>query len=476
MTAKKEQRQITISPTTRIEGHGKVTILLDESGNVSDAHFHATEIRGFEQFLRGMETDRLPFIISRICGVCSTAHVIASAKAIENGYNVEITETAKKLRELLLMGQVITNNSLVFFFLVLPDFYFKLEEDPSKRNIFEIMRENPELGKKALELKMFGTQILQAVGRREIHVVSVIPGGIIRPLKENEKNFLLDKGKKALELAQTAVLLGKELFERRWDEFKSIAAIKSHYMGLVQNDMLSFHEGNLRIISPTGEKVAEFHPENCLDYIEEKRLGWTYAKFAYLKSLGWPKGTLKVGPTSRMNVIGDILTPLAKTEFREFRIRFGRLVHETLLFDYARLIELLYACERAIELLEDKKIMKTDLRVKVVPKEGVGIGVVEAPRGTLVHQYVLDKSGKTKNIKLIIPTQINNMAINESVKDAAKEFIKSGEVKPGLLNSVEMVIRAYDPCIKCAARNLTNQGFLTIEVRNKEGEIVKKLS
>jgi F420-non-reducing hydrogenase large subunit len=475
MTTAKELRQITISPTTRIEGHGKVTILLDETGNVSDAHFHVTEIRGFEQFLRGMETDRLPFIISRICGVCSTAHIIASSKAIENGYNVEITETAKKLRELLLMGQTITNHALVFFFLVLPDFYFKLGEDPSKRNIFEIMRQNPELGRKALELKMFGTQILQAVGRREIHVVSVIPGGIIRPLKESERIYLLEKGKRVLEIAQTAVLLGKELFERRWDEFKSIESIKSHYMGLVKNDMLNFHEGKLRIISPVGENVADFHSEDCFDYIEEKRLGWTYAKFAYLKSIGWSEGTLKVGSTSRMNIIGDISTPLARIEFREFRIRFGRLAHETLLFDYARLIELLYACERAIELLKDKDITKTDLRVKVMPKESIGIGVVEAPRGTLVHHYVLDKAGKTKNIKLIIPTQINNAAINQSVKNTAKEFIKSGEIKHGLLNSVEMVIRAYDPCIKCAARNSMTGGFLTVEVRNKEGDVVKRL-
>lgn len=422
-----------------------------------------------------METDRLPFIISRICGVCSTAHVIASCKAVENGYNVEITETAKKLRELLLMAQVITNNSLVFFFLVLPDFYFKPDEDPSKRNIFEIMRENPELGKKALELKMFGTDLLLAVGRREVHVVSVIPGGITRPLKESERTYLIDKGKKALELAQSAILLGKELFERRWSDFRNIAAVKSHYMGLVHNDMLDFHEGNLRIIDPSGEMISEFNPNDCFDYIEEKRLGWSYAKFAYLKKVGWPEGILKVGPTARMNIIGDILTPLANAEFREFRLRFGRLAHETLLFDYARLIELLYACERAMELLEDKEIAKTDLRVKVAPKEGIGIGVVEAPRGTLVHRYVMDKDGKTRNIRLIIPTQINNMAINQSVKDAAREFIKSGEVKLGLLNSVETVVRAYDPCIKCAARNTVNGGFLNVEVRNKEGEIIKTL-
>jgi F420-non-reducing hydrogenase large subunit len=247
-------------------------------------------------------------------------------------------------------------------------------------------------------------------------------------------------------------------------------------MGLVQNDLLNFHEGDLRIISPTGEKVAEFNPKDCLDYIEEKRLGWSYAKFAYLKSVGWPEGLLKVGPTSRMNVIGDISTPMARAEFREFRIRFGRLVHDTLLFDYARLVELLYACERAMELLEDKEIIDTNLRVKVAPKESVGVGVVEAPRGTLVHRYVLDKAGKTKSLKLIIPTQINNTAINQSVKDAAKEFIKLGEIKPGLLNSVEMVIRAYDPCIKCAARSLTKEGFLTIEVKDKEGKLVKKLS
>jgi F420-non-reducing hydrogenase large subunit len=208
------KKEITISPTTRIEGHGKVTIILDEAGNVSNAYFYATEIRGFDFFLRGMEADRLPFIISRICGVCSTAHIIASVKAIESIYATEITETARKLRELLLMGQIIGNHSLVFFFLTLPDFWFSPEEDASKRNVLQIMREKPEVGRKAIALRTFGARILDVIGKREVHIVSVIPGGLINPLKERERQELLREAESALEIAKEALALGKELFEK----------------------------------------------------------------------------------------------------------------------------------------------------------------------------------------------------------------------------------------------------------------------
>ncbi len=214
------RKEITISPTTRIEGHGKVTIMLDESGNVADAHFYATEIRGFEYFLRGMEADRLPFIISRICGVCSTAHIMASVEAIESIYQTEITESARKLRELLLMGQIVSNHSLVIYFLTLPDFWFPLEEDPSKRNIFQIMRERPDVGKRAIALRSFGAKILDVVGKREVHILSVIPGGLINPLREREREELLKEAENSIAIAKEALATGKELFEKNWADFK----------------------------------------------------------------------------------------------------------------------------------------------------------------------------------------------------------------------------------------------------------------
>jgi F420-non-reducing hydrogenase large subunit len=469
------QRQITITPTTRIEGHGKVTIWLDEAGNVSDAHFHATEIRGFEQFLRGMESDRLPFIISRICGVCSTAHIMASVKAIENAYQVQIPEAARKIRELLLMAQVITNHSLVFFFLTLPDFWFEEEETPQKRHSFQIMREDPEVGKKALDLKMFGTRLLSTVGGRHIHIVSVIPGGVIRPLTETQRTQLLNEAKNGVTLAQEALTLGKKLFQEKWEDFKQVAAIKTNYMGLTVGGNLSFYDGKVQVRDAEGKTIDEFPPESYMEYVDEKEVEWTYAKFAYLKKQGWPQGVMRVSSTARMNVIDDIDTPLARQEFQEFQSTYGKPAHETLLFDYARLIELLYACEKAQELLEDDAVTKSNVRVTFSPRETSGIGVVEAPRGTLMHRYSLDTNGRLEDIRLIIPTQINNAAINMSVKSAAEKFVKGTEIKLGFLNKVEMVVRAYDPCIKCASRMVDGSSWLRVEVRDHRNRLLKTL-
>jgi F420-non-reducing hydrogenase large subunit len=463
-------KEITISPTTRIEGHGKVTIMLDESGNVADAHFYATEIRGFEYFLRGMEADRLPFIISRICGVCSTAHIMASVEAIEKIYQTEITETAVKLRELLLMGQIVSNHSLVIYFLTLPDFWFPLEEDASKRNIFQIMRERPDVGKMAIALRSFGAKILDVVGKREVHILSVIPGGLISPLREREREELLKEAQKSIAIAEEALATGKELFEKNWADFKRAGDYRTHYMALTQDDAVNFYRGNIRIINPEGGNVAEFAAQDYMEHVEEKIYPWTYAKFAYLKALGWPEGIVQVGPTARINVNSKTTTRLANAELREFKRKFGTPAHTTILLDYARLIDLMYAVEKAKELLEDETLTHSDTRVKVEPKGGRGIGVVEAPRGTLAHEYVLSNDGRLEQLKLIIPTQINNQAINLNVKDAATEFIHNGEVKPGLLNRIEMVIRAYDPCIKCATRTTGEKP--RVEIKNQRGKVL----
>ena len=468
-----QKKEITISPTTRIEGHGKVTIVLDESGNVSDAHFYATEIRGFDYFLQGMEAERLPFIISRICGVCSTAHVLASVKAIEAIYSTEITETARKLRELLLMGQTISNQSLVYFFLTLPDFWFSPEEDASRRNVFQIMREKPDIGRKAMALRTFATQILDTIGKREVHIVSVIPGGLINSLTESEREELLKTARNACVIAKEAVATGKELFEKNWADFKKAGDYRTHYMGLTKDGNMEFYDGKIRVISSQGDILFEFTAQEYMDHVEERSLEWTYAKFAYLKAPETYEGIVQVGPTARMNVNEKVATEQADKELKEFRSRFGTPAHATLLFDYARLIDLLYACERATELLEDESITRGDTRVKVRPKGGKGIGVVEAPRGTLAHEYVLAQSGQLESMRLIIPTQVNNAAISLNVKDAAREFIRGGEIKPGLLNRIEMVIRAYDPCIKCATRLASP--CMKVEIVDCKGKLVETL-
>ena len=467
------RKEITISPTTRIEGHGKVTIWLDDSGNVSDAHFYATEIRGFDHFLRGMEAERLPFIISRICGVCSTAHVIASVKTIETIYRTEITETARSLRELLLMGQMISNHSLVFFFLTLPDFWFTLEEEPSKRNIFQIMKEKPEIGRKAVALRSFGAQLLRVIGKREVHIVSAIPGGLINPIKEREREELLKEAENACTITREALALGTKLFDENWEDFRKAGDYRTHYMALTRDDALDFQNGKIRVMDTEGEIRSEFTAQEYMEHLEEKTYEWTYAKFAYLKALGSKKGVVQVGPTARMNVNRRVTTDLANEELKTFKRKFGSPAHATLLFDYARLIDLMYACERTRELLEEESLTRTDTRVQVKPKGGRGIGVVEAPRGTLAHEYVLARSGRLKSMKLIIPTQVNNAAINLNVKDAATEFIHHGEIKPGLLNRIEMVIRAYDPCIKCVTR-LSGES-LRVEIRDSRSELLKTL-
>lgn len=468
-----KKKEITISPTTRIEGHGKVTITLDESGNVEDAHFYATEIRGFDYFLRGMEAERLPFIISRICGVCSTAHIMASVEAIESIYHTKITETAEKLRELLLMGQIINNHSLVCYFLTLPDFWFPLDEDPSRRNIFQIMRERPDIGKKAIALRSFGAKILDVIGKREVHVFSVIPGGLINPLKERERQGLLKEAESSCTITSEALAMGKELFEKNWADFKKAGDFRTHYMALTKGGTVDFYQGRVRIIDPEGKTIAEFAPEDYMEHVEEKTFAWTYAKFAYLKTRGWPEGIVQVGSSARMNVNSKAKTEQADEELHRFKQKYGSPVHSTILLDYARLIDLMYAVERSKELLQDEGLTATDTRVKIQKRGGKGIGVVEAPRGTLAHEYVLSDEGRLERMKLVIPTQINNLAINLNVKDAATEFIHEGEIKPGLLNRIEMVIRAYDPCIKCATRE-TGQ-TLTVEIIDDKGRLLATL-
>jgi F420-non-reducing hydrogenase large subunit len=299
----------------------------------------------------------------------------------------------------------------------------------------------------------------------------VIPGGLITPLKPHERESLLRLSESACTIAHEATALGKELFERNWQDFRKAGTCKTHYMALTQDNAMEFYDGNIRVVDPDGITQTEFTPEEFMKHVQEKTSPWTYAKFAYLRSEKLQKTVFQVGPTARMNTNTKATTEDANKELQEFKKKFGSPAHATLLFDYARMIDLLYACERTRQLLEDETLTRTDTRLKTMPRSGSGIGVVEAPRGTLVHRYAFTETGLLKAMKLIIPTQINNAAINLNVKDAAVQFIHRGEIKPGLLNRIEMVVRAYDPCIKCATRQEGDS--LKIEIRDSRGRLIE---
>lgn len=441
-------KKITIRPVTRIEGHAAVDILLDEKGGVKKTYFHVEELRGFERFCQGRKVWEMPMITSRICGICPVSHHLASAKACDALFGVEIPETATLLRELMHMGQIIHSHSLHFFFLAAPD--FMVPDSPELRNVVGIAKADPNLAKKAIQLRKIGQDIIHATGGKAIHPVTAIPGGITKSLSEEERKKIEKDLELALDLSKLALDIGKKVFHDNLDFIKKFANIKTHYMGLVKNGNLELYDGKIRIMSNAGKKLEEFDPSQYLNYVGEHVENWSYLKFPFYKKLGWSKGVYRAGPLGRVNVCDQISTPLANGELKQFRKAFGQPTHLTLLYHYARLIELLHAVERAQELIQDKKIAGSDLRAKFEMKAGEGVGVIEAPRGTLYHHYKADDKGNVIRVNLIVATVNNNPAMNLCVKEAVMQHVHGKEIDERALNKVEMAIRAYDPCLSCA--------------------------
>jgi NAD-reducing hydrogenase large subunit len=346
---------------------------------------------------------------------------------------------------------MIHSHALHFFYLAAPDFVLGPSSDPAKRNVVGVIEANPELGKKAIRLRQIGQDIVHHVGGRAIHPVSAIPGGMSKPLPHADRFTLRKEINEALVLAQLAMSVGKGIFEKYADIVPRFASIKTSYMGLVKKGKLELYDGTLRMIDSEGKQLEEFDPVNYLKYIGEHTEDWSYLKFPFYLKQGYPDGVYRVAPLARLNVAQGISTPLADKEFKDFKaLGKGKPVHETLRFHHARLIELLYCVERATELLEDDEIVSTDVRVPVLRKAGEGVGVIEAPRGTLIHHYKADDSGKIEKANLIVATAHNNAAIDRSVHEVAKEFVKGGKIEEGALNLVEMAVRCYDPCLSCA--------------------------
>ncbi len=478
-------KQIEISPVSRIEGHAKITVQMDDAGNVSDAHFHVMEIRGFEKFLEGAAVEEAPRITPRICGVCQTAHHIVSAKATDAVFDLQPPETAQKLRELTLLGQYIHSHALHFYFLGAPDLVMGPDSDPAERNVVGIIKKNPDLAKMAIKTRKIGQEITSVVGGKPIHPVTSIPGGQSKALSVAERDGLLPTVKEGIGLVESGVEVAKPLFEQYAEAIETLGPIETYFGGLTNGGSLEFYDGPMKIIDKSGNSVTEFDTNDYLDYVEEKVQPWSYMKFPFLKKIGFPEGNYRVGPLARLNIADRIETENASALYGEYKDKHG-MAQNPLLYHYARLIELMYSVERAVELLEDDVIIGTDIKTdlngplmsideaKSSDKTMRGVGVIEAPRGTLFHDYQTDGAGIIQRANLIVATGQNNLSMDIGVRETAKAMIKGDEVSEGLKNRLEMIIRAYDPCLSCATHMINGESPLLVDIHDSEGILVKR--
>jgi len=460
MTAQK----ITIEPVTRIEGHARITLHLNEGGEVEQSYLHVDEFRGLEKFSEGRPYFEMTQITQRICGICPVSHHLASAKTCDAIWGAPPPRPAALLRELMHMGQFVQSHGMHFFHLAAPDFVLGFDADPAVRNVFGIIAANPQLALKAVGLRRFGQQIIERLGGKRVHPNFAVPGGVNTPLSSQDRDAIAAELETQLGVAVEAVSILTGWVEKNRDLVLSFASFPSNYMGLVDDKGgLSLYDGQIRICGPGGERLDQFKPEDYLLYVAEHVEPWSFLKFPYYRKQGWPQGAYRVGPLGRLNVVDRVGTPLANEEFKRFRqLGNGRPVEGSLFYHYARLIELIYALERIEQLLAEPDILSTDIRTysPTSPRER-GIGVIEAPRGTLVHDYSIDANGLLTRVNLIVATGHNNWAMNRAVESVAKAFVHGPSVPEGMLNRVEAAVRCYDPCFSCSTHAL---GKMPLEV------------
>ncbi len=477
-------KTITIYPVTRIEGHAKVTINLDDDGNVADTFVNVVELRGFEKFCIGRPAEELPRIVTSICGVCPWSHHLASAKANDAVFGVTPPPAGRKLRELCNAVAYTEEHILHFFFLSGADYVMGPDSDYSVRNVLGIAQANPDIGKQVVRNRHLGAQMLNIISGKCIHPVTAVPGGFSKPLTEDERQKLLPMAKEVLEFAKFAMSFAKEnIFPKYLETVKTVGVINTGFLGTVTDDgTLDLYDGKGRLMKPDGS-YEEFEFADYADHIGEHIEPWSYLKFPYAKNWGDfsmdidnPSAIYRTNSLARINVCDKFSTPLAQAELEEFREKFGRPCQLTLLYNWARLIELLYNAEKVNELLEDPEITSKETRVPVTPRAARGVGSVEAPRGTLIHDYETDENGLITDINLIVGTTHNNAPINMSVKQAAKTLIKDGKYDETILNTVEMAIRAYDPCLSCATHKFDGTIAVKLEIRDSRGKVIDTIA
>ncbi len=484
-------KRISIDPITRLEGHGKIDIFLDEEGEVANAYLQVPELRGFERFCVGRPAEDMPNITDRICGVCPEAHHMASTKALDALFHVDPPPTAKKLRELFYSIFYATDHTTHFYALGGPDFVMGPDAPVAERNILGIINKvGMDVAGKVLKMRHDGHHLIKMMGGRPVHPNWGLPGGVSRGITEDQREEIEELGRDAIEFAKFSlqlfndIVLGNTAYV---ELIKNEAYVHHTYnMGTVdENNHVNFYDGMIRVVGPDGKEHAKYHAKDYQEYVAERVEPWSYLKFPYLKKIGWKgfvdgvdSGVYKATPLSRLNAADGMATPLAQAEYeRMYETLGGKPVDHTLATHWARLVELLYATERWVELATDPGITGDDFRVLPTGTPDEGVGCVEAPRGTLTHHYWTDERGILTKVNLIVGTTNNNAAINMSVKKAAQGLIKKGtEIKEGLLNTIEMAYRAYDPCMACATHTLPGQMPLEVILRAPDGEVVDRLS
>jgi len=482
--------RITIDPITRLEGHGKIEIFLDEKGDVANTYFQIPELRGFERFCVGRPVEDIPIITNRICGVCPEAHHLAGAKAADAVYNVDPPRTAKMLRELMYSAFFVTDHATHFYALGGPDFVMGPDAPVSERNILGVIHKvGLDIAGKVIQARKAGHTVIEIIGGRKVHPCTAIPGGLTRGINEDERQQIEEMGRFAVEFAQFSlqlfsdIVLGNQAYV---DLILSDAyTIPMHYIGLVdENNKVNFYDGKVSVVDPEGKRLGKYAPNEYTDWIAERVEPWSYLKFPYLKKVGWKgfvggmdSGVYSATPLSRLNASDGMATPRAQEEYEKmFETLGGKPVHQQLATHWARLIELLYAAERWMELVTDPEITSDNFHTVPTEIPSEGVGIVEAPRGTLTHHYWTDERGVITKMNLVVGTTNNYAPISMSIKKAAQNFIKSGTViTEGLLNRVEMAFRSYDPCFGCATHSLPGQMPLELKITAADGKTVNVL-
>jgi F420-non-reducing hydrogenase large subunit len=483
-------QRITIDPITRLEGHGKIEIFLNEDGDVANTYFQIPELRGFERFCVGRPVEEMPLLTNRICGVCPEAHHMAAAKAADAVYHVDPPPTAKKLRELLYSAFYVTDHTTHFYALSGPDFIMGPDAPVAERNILGVIHKvGLEIGGKVIQARKAGHAVVEMIGGRKVHPCTSIPGGLTKGITEEQRTEIEALGRWAVEFAQFSlkifgdIVLGNQAFVDLI--LGDIYTHRTYYMGMVDaNNKVNFYDGKVRVVDPDGKEFVKYDGKDYLQHIAEHVEPWTYLKYPYLKNVGWKgmvdgkdSGVYMATPLSRLNASDGMATPLAQAEYERFYSTLGgKPVHQRLATHWARLIELLYAAERWVELATDPEITSPNFHTIPTEKPTEGVGIVEAPRGTLTHHYTTDERGVLTKVNLIVGTTNNYAPISMSINKAASSLIKRGTVvTEGMLNMVEMAFRAYDPCFGCATHSLPGKMPLEVTIRDAAGNPVEVL-
>ena len=474
--------KVTVSPATRLEGEAKISIFLNDEGKVDNAFFQAEELKGFEKFCVGRKVEELPRLVTSICGVCPWPHHIASVKALDMLFGRSAPEPAKKIREIGHYAHIIDSHTLHFYVMVAPDLLLA-EASRSAKNVFGLLQKNPQLVKEYLKNRKHVTQIEEIVGGRTIHPVFGLPGGVSRRITKEERSTIENIASAWIKYAKSSLEEFEKLFKRELPSLSSTYYNNSYSMGLVDgNEKSAYYDGMVNVVDPDGKKVFKFDGKDYLSFVGEQSFSWSYAKFPYLKSIGWKgcidgqdSGVYKVGPLARINASAGFSTELADEACRRMVEFLGKPIHASMSYHWARLIEILHMAELITEIARDESITSNDILDLNGAKQNVGVGVVEAPRGTLIHHYEAEENMITTRVNIVVPTTVNNASINLEIKRVAQSLIRNNEVPKEVLTRIEMAFRAYDPCVACSVHSLSGRTPLRLLIYRNNGNLIKEV-